>query len=642
MDDGLDRLAKAVWAGTLPNGVIENGELRVERLKSDMPDEAGELVLDLYKRLPEVRITDLLVDVDKATGFTDAFTHLRTGAPCKDIIGLLNVILAEGLNLRLNKMAVASNTHDFFQLSRLSRCYVESDAINQALAMVIEAHARLPMAQFWGQGLTASSDGQFFPTTRQGEAMKLINAKYGNEPGLKSYTHISDQFGPFAIQLIPATVGEAPYMLDGLVMTRAGRRVREQYADTGGFMDLVFDAAALLAYRFIPRIRDLPSKRLHVFDPKGVPTELRGLIGNRIRENTIIANWPDVLRNAATMASGMIVGGFMKARDFGGKPRFFGMGLLSLGDRITGFLAFWVEIASLRPPVGGRAGCIGRIEGTIHPTEPPQAGGGPGSRNHGPLRNVPTAVPGWRWQRTPCRLAPAARVASDATAGADGWSPDHARSPHTGGSIRGDVRDVPARCKTSNSTGGRGRRTCTGRPDARTDSNRRADPQDTSAISATRGHPDSQSPEIRQKPARSGRRRPHGAGHPNVPRVRTAGSVPRPCSQDKRRETGRRRRQEPYNRERKRPWQKRGESPEFRPFPQPSTEIPPSELLRKLASFPRQHDLAVAFREFGRVERTLFMIDWLLDIDMQRRASLGLNKGEAHHALKSALRIGRQ
>lgn len=35
-------------------------------------------------------------------------------------------------------------------------------------------------------------------------------------------------------------------------------------------------------------------------------------------------------------------------------------------------------------------------------------------------------------------------------------------------------------------------------------------------------------------------------------------------------------------------------------------------------------------------------IDWLLDVDMQRRANIGLNKGEADHALKNALRIGRQ
>ena len=32
----------------------------------------------------------------------------------------------------------------------------------------------------------------------------------------------------------------------------------------------------------------------------------------------------------------------------------------------------------------------------------------------------------------------------------------------------------------------------------------------------------------------------------------------------------------------------------------------------------------------------------LLDADMQRRANTGLNKGKAHHALKSASRIGRQ
>ena len=61
--------------------------------------------------------------------------------------------------------------------------------------------------------------------------------------------------------------------------------------------------------------------------------------------------------------------------------------------------------------------------------------------------------------------------------------------------------------------------------------------------------------------------------------------------------------------------------------------MPPSQLLRKFASYPRQHELAVALREIGRVERTLFIIDWLLDADMERRAQIGL---------KNALRIGRQ
>jgi hypothetical protein len=44
------------------------------------------------------------------------------------------------------------------------------------------------MSRVWGMGTSASSDGQFFPTARYGEAMNMVNAKYGSVPGLKAYT----------------------------------------------------------------------------------------------------------------------------------------------------------------------------------------------------------------------------------------------------------------------------------------------------------------------------------------------------------------------------------------------------------------------------------------------------------------------
>ena len=116
--DGLQRLARAARAGAIPGGSIENGALKIDRLTAAVPEEADAMVLDLYSRLPEIGITDLLLEVDDEIGFTEAFTHLRTGVPCKDRVGMLNVILAEGLNLGLSKMAGATNTHDYFQLSR--------------------------------------------------------------------------------------------------------------------------------------------------------------------------------------------------------------------------------------------------------------------------------------------------------------------------------------------------------------------------------------------------------------------------------------------------------------------------------------------------------------------------------------------
>jgi len=176
------------------------------------------------------------------------------------------------------------------------------------------------MARYWGSGATASSDGQFFLTTRHGEVMNLINAKWGSEPGLKAYTHVRDQFGPFATQNIPATVNEAPYILDGLLMNEVGRKIKEQYADTGGFTDHVFAVTALLSYRFIPRIRDLPSKRLYLFDPTTAPEELRGVIGGKVRENLIVKNWPDILRAIATMVAG-VMSSSQLLRKFASYPR---------------------------------------------------------------------------------------------------------------------------------------------------------------------------------------------------------------------------------------------------------------------------------------------------------------------------------
>ena len=297
-------LGRAASKGLLPYASIEAGALKIDRLPPSVPDGADQLVLDLYAQMPEARITDIMLAVDAEVGFTDAFTNFRTGAVCSDKLGLMNVLLAEGLNLGLRKMAEASNSHGYWQLQRLSQWHIVSDAINRALAMVIEAQSDLPMARLWGLGDTASSDGQFFPTTRQGEAMNLINAKYGNEPGIKAYTHVSDQFGPFASRKIPATVNEAPFILDGLLTTNVGRKIKEQYADTGGFTDHTFALTSLLGYQFVPRIRDLPSKRLLLFDPAAAPKNLRGLVGGKVRENLIRDHWEDILRIAVTMETG--------------------------------------------------------------------------------------------------------------------------------------------------------------------------------------------------------------------------------------------------------------------------------------------------------------------------------------------------
>ncbi len=64
-------------------------------------------------------------------------------------------------------------------------------------------------------------------------------------------------------------------------------------------------------------------------------------------------------------------------------------------------------------------------------------------------------------------------------------------------------------------------------------------------------------------------------------------------------------------------------------------------LMRKLAAYPRQNRLAQALAEVGKLEKTLFILEYLQDEGLRRRVQVGLNKGEAKHALARALFFGR-
>ena len=69
-----------------------------------------------------------------------------------------------------------------------------------------------------------------------------------------------------------------------------------------------------------------------------------------------------------------------------------------------------------------------------------------------------------------------------------------------------------------------------------------------------------------------------------------------------------------------------------------------SLLLKRLGAYPRQNGLALALREIGRIERTLFMLDWFELPALRRQVTVELNKGEARNALARAIcfhRLGR-
>ena len=100
-----------------------------------------------------------------------------------------------------------------------------------------------------------------------------------------------------------ATSHEAPYVLDGLMHHGTQLKIDTHYTDTGGASDHVFILCAMLGFRFCPRLRDFPDRKLACIEPAATYEDLQPLLGRRIKADVIREHWGEV-RASGRVAEG--------------------------------------------------------------------------------------------------------------------------------------------------------------------------------------------------------------------------------------------------------------------------------------------------------------------------------------------------
>ena len=259
--------------------------------------------------LPRVDLPEVLLEMHVRTGFADEFTHVSEhDARVVDLpVSLCAVLLAEACNIGLAPLVrrgVPALTRG--RLTWVQQNYMRAETLTQANARLVDAHAAIPLVRAWGGGEVASADGLRFVTPLRTVSAGPNPKYFGSKRGITYYNFTSDQFTGFHGIVVPGTLRDSMFILEGLLEQQTTLRPTEIMTDTAGASDMVFGLFWLLGFQFSPRLADLGDARFWRLDRDADYGPLNHISRHRVITDRIAGNWDDMLRVAGSLTMGTV------------------------------------------------------------------------------------------------------------------------------------------------------------------------------------------------------------------------------------------------------------------------------------------------------------------------------------------------
>lgn len=284
---------------------IQNNKLILRKKdKIDTPPDVERLQALISAYLPKIKIEQLLIDVDRMTGFTQHFTpiHGQKSQPKHFYKTLIACILSQATNLGLVTMEDCTPGITAEMMRHVNDSCIREETIKASNAELVNQHTQLALSQVYGDGSLSSSDGQRFIIT----ASSLLSSYYPRYAGYYDkmvgvYTHTSSQLSVYSTHAISCAPRESLYVIDGILDNNTILAIKEHTTDTEGFTEHVFAICHLLGIQFMPRIKDLKAQQLYRVDKDVSYGKLDALLTKTISLDFIAEQWDQMVRITASL-----------------------------------------------------------------------------------------------------------------------------------------------------------------------------------------------------------------------------------------------------------------------------------------------------------------------------------------------------
>jgi TnpA family transposase len=224
-------------------------------------------------------------------------------------ISLCAVLLAEACNIGhepLIKHSIPALTRH--RLSWVKQNYIRAETLVSANARLVDFQSTLELSERWGGGEVASADGMRFVTpVKNAELLRPQQKILWLRAWDHRYNFVSDQYSGFHGIVIPGTLRDYLFVLEGLLEQQTGLNPVEIMTDTGGSSDIIFGLFWLLGYQFSPPPADAGEAVFWRADKKnanyGVLDELaRGCV----ELSKIETQWDEMMRVSGSLKLGTV------------------------------------------------------------------------------------------------------------------------------------------------------------------------------------------------------------------------------------------------------------------------------------------------------------------------------------------------